>query len=154
MPLAPIIASLLDFVIAFIVLLIMMPFYGIFPGITVLLFLPLIIIAVLAACGVGALLAALNAKYRDIKYLIPLLIQIWMFASPVVYAASLVPENYRLLYAINPMTGVIEGFRAILFGHSPFPLTMVLIAALVSIILFFIGILYFKQTERYFADVI
>jgi len=153
-PLAPIIASLLDFAIAFFVLLIMMLLYGIYPNISVLLVIPLLLIVILTACGVGSLLAALNAKYRDIRYVIPLLLQVWMFASPVVYPVSLVPEKYQMLYAINPMTGVIEGFRSILFGSTQFPMTMVFIAAGVSVVLFFIGILYFKQTERYFADVV
>jgi len=96
----------------------------------------------------------LNAQYRDIRYTIPFLIQIWMFASPIVYPASMVPEKYRILYALNPMVGVIEGFRSALLGTTAFPFGMILISSAVSLILFLIGIMYFKQTERYFADII
>jgi len=154
MPLAPIVASLLDFAIAFVVLLGMMLYYGIYPGLTALLLPVLVLIMLLTVSGMGALLAALNAKYRDIKYVVPLLIQLWMFLSPVVYPASLVPETYRLWYAVNPMAGVIEGFRSALLGTSPFPTQMVFISGLVSLVIFVLGLLYFRQAERYFADVI
>jgi len=153
-PLTPVLAGLLDFFIAFIVLMGMMLYFHIYPTVMIF-FLPLLIILmVLTASGVGAILAALNAKYRDIRYTIPFLVQLWMFASPIVYPASMVPEKYRLIYALNPMAGVIEGFRSALLGTIVFPTQMLLVSTLVSGSLFIIGILYFKQTERYFADVI
>ena len=153
-PLSPVLAGLLDFSIAFIVLIGMMFYFHIYPTIMVLLVPFLIILMMLTASGVGMFLAALNAKYRDIRYTIPFLVQLWMFASPVVYPASLVPEKYRLIYALNPMTGVIEGFRSALLGTVAFPAMMILISAIVSLIMFAFGLLYFKQMERYFADII
>jgi lipopolysaccharide transport system permease protein len=153
-PLAPVLAGILDFFIAFIVLIGMMLYFHIYPPITVL-FLPLLIILMmLTASGVGMFLAALNVKYRDIKYTIPFLVQLWMFASPIVYPTSMVPEKYHLIYALNPMVGIIEGFRSALLGTVSFPVEILLVSALVSVGLFIIGIFYFKQTERYFADII
>lgn len=153
-PLTPVLAGLLDFFIAFIVLMGMMLYFHIYPTVMVF-FLPLLIILmILTASGVGMFLSALNAKYRDIRYTIPFLAQLWMFASPIVYPASMVPEKYRLIYALNPMAGIIEGFRSVLLGTIAFPTQMLLVSTLVSGSLFIIGILYFKQTERYFADII
>ncbi len=153
-PLAPVLAFLLDFCIAFVILIGMMLYYHIYPTIMTL-FLPLLVILMMfAASGVGLILAALNAKYRDIRYVIPFVVQFWMFASPVVYPVSMLPEKYHLIYAINPMTGVIEGFRSALLGTVAFPTQMLLVSTLVSVILFIIGALYFKRRERYFADVI
>jgi lipopolysaccharide transport system permease protein len=153
-PLAPVLAFLLDFAIAFVILIGMMLYYHIYPTIMVL-FLPLLVILMmLTASGAGMFLAALNAKYRDVRYIVPFLIQLWMFASPVVYPASMIPEQYRLIYAINPMSGIIEGFRSALLGAVVFPTQMLLVSSLVSIIVVVIGALYFKQTERHFADVL
>lgn len=153
-PLTPVIAGLLDFSIAFIVLIGMMLYFNIHPTGMVLMLPVLILLMMLTASGAGMLLAALNAKYRDIRYTIPFLMQFWMFASPIVYPASLVPEKYRLIYALNPMTGVIEGFRSALLGTIPFPTGMVLLSLVVSLALFLTGLIYFKQVERHFADVI
>lgn len=153
-PLTPVLAGLLDFSIAFVVLLGMMLYFHICPTVMTL-FLPLLIILMmLTASGVGTFLAALNAKYRDIRHTIPFLVQFWMFASPIVYPASMVPEKYRLLYALNPMVGVIEGFRSALLGTISFPTQMLLVSTLVSMMLFIMGMFYFKQVERYFADII
>lgn len=153
-PLSPVVSGLLDFTIAFVILIAMMLYYRIYPTITTL-FLPLLVILMmLAAAGVGMILAPLNAKYRDIGYTIPFMIQFWMFASPVVYPASMLPEKYHLIYAINPMAGVIEGFRSALLGTVAFPTQMLLVSTIVSLSLFIIGALYFRQTERYFADII
>jgi len=153
-PLTPVVAFLLDFVISFTILIAMMLYYRIYPTIMTL-FLPLLVILMmLTASGVGMVLASLNAKYRDVRHTISFLVQFWMFASPVVYPVSMIPEKYRLIYAINPMAGVIEGFRSALLGTVAFPTRMLLISTLVSIILFVIGALYFRRTERHFADVI
>jgi lipopolysaccharide transport system permease protein len=153
-PLAPVLGFLLDFAIAFVILIGMMLYYHIYPTIMVL-FLPLLVILMmLTASGAGMFLAALNAKYRDVRYIVPFLIQLWMFASPVVYPASMIPEQYRLIYAINPMSGIIEGFRSALLGTVAFPTQMLLVSSLVSLIVVVIGALYFKQTERHFADVL
>lgn len=153
-PMAPVFAFLLDFVIAFVILIGMMLFYHIYPTVLALL-LPLLVIAMmLAAGGAGMFLAALNAKYRDVNYTLGFLVQLWMFASPVVYPVSLVPEKFRLLYAFNPMAGVIEGFRSALLGTVAFPTRMLLVSTVVSILMFILGALYFRRTERHFADVI
>jgi lipopolysaccharide transport system permease protein len=153
-PISAVLAGLLDFSIALIVLMGMMFYFHIIPTAFVLAVPLLVILMMLTAAGVGMILAALNTKYRDIKYTIPFLVQLWMFASPIVYPTSLVPENYRLLYSLNPMVGVIEGFRSALLGTIPFPLTMVLASTIGSAVLFGIGVIYFKQMERYFADII
>lgn len=153
-PLAPILAGLLDFAISFIILIALMLYYHIYPTIMVLTLPLLIILIMLCSSGTGMFLAALNIKYRDIRYVIPFLVQFWMFASPVVYPVSLVPEKYRLIYAINPMSGIIEGFRSALLGTVAFPTRMLLISAVISVIVFIVGALYFKRTERYFADII
>ncbi len=153
-PVAPVFAFLLDFTIAFVILIGMMLYYQIYPTIMVL-FLPLLVILMMfTATGVGMLLAPLNATYRDIGYVFPFMVSFWMFISPVVYPVSMLPEKYRLLYALNPMAGVIEGFRSALLGTVASPTQMLLIATLVSTILFIAGALYFRRTERYFADVI
>lgn len=153
-PLAPVLAGLLDFFIAFMMLIGMMFYFGIYPRGTILLLPLLVALMMLTASGVGTFLAALNAKYRDIKYTIPFVAQLWMFASPVVYSTNMIPQKYRLIYPLNPMVGVIEGFRSILLGTVAFPTQIVLISASISLILFIMGILYFKQTERSFADII
>ncbi|HOD72746.1 MAG TPA: ABC transporter permease [Deltaproteobacteria bacterium] len=153
-PLTSVLAGLLDFSLAFIVLLGMMLYYHIYPTIMVLFLPGLVVLMMLTASGVGMLLAALNAKYRDIRYTIPFLVQFWMFATPIVYPASMVPERYRMIYALNPMTGVVEGFRSVLLGRTSFPGEMVLLSAVISLGLFVLGLTYFKQVERYFADVI
>lgn len=153
-PVIPLLAGLLDFVIASVVLVGMMVYFKIYPTAYILLLPLLVVLIMLTAGGVGMFLAALNAKYRDIGYTVPFLVQLWMFLSPIIYPASMVPEKYRLLYALNPMVGVIEGFRSALLGSTAFPTVMVVLSAVVSTMLFLTGILYFKQTERYFADII
>ncbi len=153
-PLAPVIAFLLDFVIAFVILVGMMIYYHIYPTIMTLLLPILVLLMMFIASGVGMFLAAMNAKYRDIRYAIPFLVQFWMFASPVVYPVSMIPEKYHLIYAVNPMVGVIEGFRSVLLGTVAFPTQIVLISTLVAVIMFVVGALYFRRTERHFADII
>ncbi len=153
-PLTPVLSGLLDFSIAFFVLLLMMCYFQIYPSISCIYLPFLVLLLILTAGGVGMILSALNAKYRDIQYTIPFLVQLWMFASPIVYPSSLVPERYRMYYALNPMVGIIEGFRSALLRTDAFPTRMVLVSALVSLVLFVVGLFYFKQVERHFADVI
>ena len=153
-PLSPILAGLLDFAIAFLVLIAMMLYFHIYPTCMVFLLPLLIVLMISTASGVGMFLSALNAKYRDVRYTITFLVQFWMFASPIVYPSSIVPEKYRLIYALNPMAGVIEGFRSILLGSVAFPTNMVMISFAISSMLLLLGAFYFKQTERYFADII
>lgn len=153
-PISAVLSGLVDFFMAFLVLFFMMFYFQVFPGPWILILPVLIIMMILSSSGVGMFLAALNAKYRDIRYTIPFLIQVWLFASPIAYPTSIIPEQWRLFYAINPMVGVIEGFRVALLGRGVFPVEVVLISGISSLILFGIGIYYFKQTERFFADII
>ena len=153
-PITPVLAGLLDFSIAFVVLIGMMFWYGVYPTVMILILPVLVLLMMLSATGVGMFLSALNAKYRDVRYTIPFIVQFWMFASPIVYPSSMIPEQYRIWYGLNPMAGVIEGFRSILLGTIPFPTEMIILSAIVSSVLFLTGMFYFRQTERFFADII
>ena len=153
MPVASIMSPLVDFCVAFGILILMMAYYGFVPTINII-FLPLLVIfAMMTSLAVGLWLSALNVKYRDFQYTVPFLIQIWLFASPVVYPASMVPEQFRFLYALNPMSGVIEGFRWALLGTNP-PSTMIFISLVVVIVLLVSGVFYFRRMEQYFADIV
>ncbi|MFH1244927.1 MAG: ABC transporter permease [Candidatus Omnitrophota bacterium] len=151
---SPIIAGLLDFMISLVVLFIMMLFYGIKLTPALALFPVLTVLAMMIASGVGMWLAALNAQYRDIKYTVPFMIQLWMFVSPIAYPASMVPEKFRFWYALNPMAGIVEGFRSILLGTIPFPSRMIMISAISAVLILITGAMYFRRMERTFADVI
>jgi lipopolysaccharide transport system permease protein len=153
-PLAPVLSGVVDFGIAFLLLAVMLFVYGV--GLNVnLLAIPLVVaIAAIAASGVGIWLSALNIKYRDFRYVIPFLTQLWMFASPVVYPASMVPERWRSFYAINPLVGVIESFRWSVLGTEVNPWPGLLVSATSAMIIFISGVAYFKRTERFFADII
>jgi lipopolysaccharide transport system permease protein len=151
-PLGAVMAGLVDFAIAFAVLLGMMLFYRI-PFSLNMLFLPFfVLLAVLTALSVGMWLSALNVEYRDIRYTIPFLTQFWMFATPIAYSATLVPEKWRWLYSLNPMYGVVQGFRWALLGLEGFSLPFFLISTGVVIVLFVGGLAYFRHMEDSFAD--
>jgi lipopolysaccharide transport system permease protein len=153
-PLTPVLSGLVDFAISFITLVCMMVYFGIYPSLSILMVPFLVLLMMITAFGVGALLAALNAKYRDINHVAVFLVQLWMFISPVVYPTSMVPEKYKLIFILNPLAGIIDGFRWALLGGIPFPAQTLACSTLVSSMLFFLGLLYFKQMERYFADII
>jgi lipopolysaccharide transport system permease protein len=153
-PIAAIATGLVDFVVAFVVLLAMMAYYGIVPGAAVWT-LPLwTALAVATALGAGLWLSVLNVRYRDVRYTLSFLSSLWMFATPIAYPASIVPAAWRPLYAINPMVGVIEGFRWALLGQASAPgmVTAVSVAAVAAML--FGGIVYFRRMEQTFADVI
>lgn len=153
-PVASILPPAIDFALAFVVLLAMMFFYGIAPTWNVI-WLPLfLLLALITALGVGLWLSAMNVQYRDIRYTIPFLAQFWMFASPVAYPSSLVPEMWRPLYGLNPMAGVIEGFRWALLSTNTGPGPMLAISSGVALALLISGALYFRRMERTFADVV
>lgn len=153
-PFAPILAGVVDFAVAFVVLLGGMLAYGLVPSPAAVVVVPLLVLAmVLTVAGAGCWLAALNIQYRDVKYVLPFLLQVWMYASPIVYPASLVPERWRALYALNPMVGIIEGFRAVLLGTGTVNWPTLGASALSGAVLFVSGVLYFRRTERLFADV-
>jgi lipopolysaccharide transport system permease protein len=152
-PAASLGAGCLDFLIAFILLIVMMIYYGISPGIGILLFPILMTLVAVAALGVGMILAALNVAYRDFRYVIPFLVQFWLFATPVIYPVSIVPEQWRWLINLNPMAGIITGIRSSLL-NLPISWPDICISGMISMGLFVIGIFYFKKMERRFADII
>ncbi len=153
-PISASLAGLVDFVIAFLVLLGMMAAYGIAPTWNVV-FLPLFLaLAYATSLGVGLWLSSLNVQFRDVKYTIPFLTQLWMFATPIVYPSSLLSEPWRTVYGINPMAGVVEGFRWALLGSGQAPGPMILVSAVVSLCLLGSGAFYFRRMEKTFADVV
>ncbi|MBA3496237.1 MAG: ABC transporter permease [Gemmatimonadales bacterium] len=153
-PAAPVLAALLDLGVSFVALLVLIFSYGIVPNQAAALLLPLsVLMTVITAAGVGCWLAALNIQYRDVKYVVPFLLQLWLFASPVVYPLSLIPPPYRLAYAVNPIVGVIAGFRSALLGAGG-PTTAEFAVSFGSACLILVGgAAYFRRTERVFADV-
>ena len=153
MPFSGILSPLVDFVFSFMILVVMMALYGFIPTLNIV-FLPLFILLALAtSLGIGLWLSALNVQYRDFQYTIPFLIQLGLFASPVVYPASLVPESVRFLYGLNPMAGVIEGFRWALLG-TEMPGAMILVSVGMVALLLVSGAFYFRKMEQYYADVV
>jgi lipopolysaccharide transport system permease protein len=147
-------AGLIDFFIAMSILGVMMIYYQFMPGIGILLFPLLVGLTFLCAVGVGLWLSALNVQYRDIRYAIPFVIQLWMFVSPVIYPVSMVAEKYRWLLALNPMGGVISAFRACLLGDQPIDWFLLGISAVIIVLLFVSGLFYFRRMEKNFADVV
>lgn len=153
-PMSGAVGGLIDFFVALLVLAAMMAYYGMVPGWGILLFPALLALTFFCAIGVGMWLSALNVQYRDIRYVIPFLIQIWMFVTPVIYPVSLVGKHWRWLLALNPMGGLIEAFRAALLGHQPIPWGLLGISTAVIFGLCLTGLYYFKAMERTFADVV
>jgi lipopolysaccharide transport system permease protein len=152
-PMAAVIAPLVDFAIGFVILIGFMAWYRIVPGPAIVWLPALMLLALATAAGVGVWLAALNVRYRDVRYVVPFVVQLWMFATPVAYPASLVPERWRAVYGLNPMAGVIEGFRWAL-ARGPAPGVLTLVSAAVVVVLIAGGAVYFRKLEGTFADVI
>lgn len=153
-PVSSVVAGLVDFALAFTVLLAMMYYYGIAPTAAIVTLPAFILLACLTAVAVGLWLAALNVQYRDVRYTIPFLTQFWLFITPIAYPVSLVPEKWRLLYGLNPMLGVVEGFRWALLGKADALEPSVLVSVVMMIILLVGGLLYFTRVEKTFADVV
>ena len=154
LPLAALLAGLVDFAIAFVVLLAMMVFYGIAPTGAVLMLPAFLLLAIAAGLGVGAWLSALNVRFRDVRYTIPFLIQLWLFATPIAYPTTLIPEKWRLLYGLNPMAGVVEGFRWALLGSEGAVGALWPTSTAAAMVLLISGLYYFRRMEREFADVV
>jgi lipopolysaccharide transport system permease protein len=154
LPISAVLGGLLDFVISFGVLLAMMAYYRIVPTVATLWLPMFLLLAVLTALGMGLWLSALNAFYRDVRYVVPFLVQFWMFASPVAYPSSLVPERWQWLYGLNPMAGVIEGFRWALTGQGLPPGPMMAASALGVIVVLVSGLIYYRAMEGSIADVV
>ena len=153
-PLATTLAALVDFAISVVLLVILMLIYGVSPTATVV-WLPLFVLLMLiTALGVGFWLSALNVEYRDVMYTVPFLNQFWLFVTPVVYPSSLIPEQWRILYGLNPMAGVVEGFRWALLGVGDGPSPMLAVSTLIAVFLFISGIIWFRYRERTFVDAI
>jgi lipopolysaccharide transport system permease protein len=153
-PIAAVLGGLVDFAISFLVLLGLMAYYGVRPGPQIVA-LPLFTLFVVAtALAVGLWLSALNVEFRDVRYTIPFLTQFWLFATPVAYPSSLVPEKWRTVFGLNPMAGVVEGFRWTLLGKSEGPGAMLLVSVLAVVVLLIGGLVYFRRMERTFADVV
>jgi len=153
-PLAGVISGFVDLAISFVVLLGMMVYYGIAPHWGVVLLPAFLLLAAATAFGVALWLSALNARYRDIGQLIPFLIQVWMYASPIAYPVSQVPEKYRLIYSLNPMVGVIEGFRWGLLGKQTDSLSVIAVSSVVVLAILVSGVAFFKRMEQSFADLL
>jgi lipopolysaccharide transport system permease protein len=153
-PLSAVLSALVDFAIAFVVLLLMMVGYGVVPTLAVVTLPLLILLAVLTAFGVGLWLSALSVQYRDVRYTLLFLTQFWMFMTPIAYPSSLVPEKWRLLYGLNPMAGVVEGFRWALLGRTSSPGPMMVVSIVVVILILTGGLYYFRRMEDSFADII
>lgn len=154
MPLASVVGGLLDFTIALSVLGILMAFYGVAPSLAILTVPAFVLMAMLTASGVALWLSALNVRYRDVRFVIPFLIQVWLFITPVAYPSSLVPEQWRALYGLNPMAGVVEGFRWALLGQAAPSPALLGASVLVVLALLGSGMLYFSRAEQTFADVV
>jgi len=153
-PLSAVLAGLVDFGIAFLVLLGMMAYYGMAPTMAVVTLPLFILLAIATALAVGLWLSALNVQYRDVRYTIPFLTQFWLLATPIAYPSSLVPEGWRVLYGLNPMAGVVEGFRWALLGTANAPGRMLAVSVAVVLAFLIGGLYYFRSMERTFADVV
>lgn len=153
-PLAAVITPLFDFGIAFLFLFVLMPIYHVTPTWNIL-WLPLfMVLTVMTALGVGLWLSAMNVQYRDIKYAIGFLLQLWMFASPVVYSTTIIPPEYRILYGLNPLAGVISGFRWAVLGTNTGPDYLMFVSVAVAVVILVSGAFYFRRMEKNFADLI
>lgn len=153
-PLSSVLSGWIDFAIMLLTLLVIMLVFGRVPGITILLIPGLALLATAAAFGVGLGLSALNVQYRDVRQAVIFFIQFWLFATPVAYPASLIPGPWRILYGLNPIAGVVEGFRWALYYQTPFPGVLLLTSLLSTLFLLVAGLSYFSRMEASFADII
>jgi len=153
-PLATVLAGLVDFALAFPVLFGLMWWHGVTPTAQVVWLPVFIALAFATSLGVGLWLSALNVEFRDVRHVVPFLTQLWMFATPIAYPSSLLPERWRTLYALNPMVGVVEGFRWALLGTATRPGPMILVSGIAALALLIGGAFFFRRMERTFADVV
>jgi lipopolysaccharide transport system permease protein len=153
-PVASVGTGLIDFAVTLVLLTGMLAWYGVVPGPRALAVVPLTLIALLGALGTGLWLTALNALYRDVRYTLPFVAQLWLLATPVAYPSSLLPEAWRPLYGLNPMAGVVEGFRWALLARPSFPAQLLSVSVVVTALLLVTGMLFFRRVDRTLADVI
>lgn len=154
LPLSAVLSGLVDFAVSFGMFAVMLVYYGIRPTAAIVWMPAYLLLAIATALGVGLWLSAVNAIYRDVRYVVPFLVQFWMFASPVAYPSSLVPVKWRWLYELNPITEVIEGFRWSLTGHGSAPGRLTLVSAVVVVAVLLSGVAYFQKMEALIADVV
>lgn len=153
-PLSAALASLVDFGISLLFLVVFLVYYRIVPTLAILALPLLVCLTVVIALGVGLWLASLNVKYRDVRYTLGFLVQFWFLATPIAYPTTVVPEHWRAWYGLNPMVGVVEGFRWALVGSAHAPVLLMAVSACVSVVIFMSGLFYFRRTEDAFADFI
>lgn len=153
-PFSAIIGKFIDFFIAFLILIILLLFYSYFPDQKIILIFMYIFLMFISAFAFGLILGTMSIQYRDIRYALPFGIQLFMYASPVAYSTNMIPEKYHIIYALNPMVTVIEGFRNIFLNTGNITVEMILVSFLVSFLCLMVGIIYFSKTERIFADVV
>jgi lipopolysaccharide transport system permease protein len=154
LPIATVLAGVIDFALAFVVLLGIMLYYGLVPTINVIWLPFFALLALITSIGVSLWLSAMNVQFRDVRYTIPFLTQVWLFVTPIAYPSSLLPEAWRIVYGLNPMAGVVEGFRWALLGTDTAPGKMIFVSVLVALTLFISGAFYFRRMEQSFADVL
>ena len=152
-PIASVGACLVDFAISFIILVILMLYYNVVPTLSIFMVLPLILATIFTALGVGMFISALNVAYRDFRYVLPFFVQIWMFLTPVIYSTGIIPENWRWLILLNPMAGIVDAYRSAILG-KPFEWGSLGISMGIAVVIFLCGLIYFRKTERYFADIV
>ncbi len=154
LPVATVLAGLVDFVLAFVILIGMLFYFRITPTGNIV-WLPLfLLLALITAMGASLWFAALNVRFRDVRYTVPFLVQFWLFLTPIAYSSEIVPEEWRLLYSLNPMVGVVEGFRWALLGTDTEPGRMVVVSAFVAVLMLVGGVIYFRRMEKSFADIV
>ena len=153
-PLASVFSGIVDFVLAFIVLLGMMLYYGLAPTLNILLLPLFLLLALVTSLGVGLWLSALNVEYRDVRYVVPFITQFWLFVTPIAYPSSLLHEPWRTIYGLNPMVGVVEGFRWALLRSNTAPGPMIAVSSLAALIILVTGTFYFRRMEKTFADIV
>jgi len=153
-PISAVLSGVVDFVVAFLILIGMTLYYGVTLTLATLWLAPLIVLTFVTALGVGLWLSALNVEYRDVRYVVPFLVQFWLFVTPIAYPSSLLPEGWRTLYALNPMVGVVEGFRWALLGSGAAPGAAVAVSTLAALVVLIGGAYHFRRMESTFADVV
>jgi lipopolysaccharide transport system permease protein len=153
-PLAVVLSGAVDFALSFLVLLIMMLYYGLAPTLNIVWLPAFLLLTLIASLGVSLWLSALNVEFRDVRYVVPFIVQFWLFATPIAYSSKLLPEPWRTLYGLNPMVGVVEGFRWALLGTKTRPGPMIAVSAVVAILVLIGGAYYFRRMEKTFADLV
>jgi lipopolysaccharide transport system permease protein len=153
-PIASVLSGIVDFALAFVVLLGMMLYYRMVPTVNVLWLPAFLLLALIASLGVGLWLSALNVEYRDVRYVVPFITQFWLFATPIAYPSSLLHEPWRTLYGLNPMVGVVEGFRWALLGTKTAPGPIIAVSSIAALLILVTGAFYFRRMEKTFADVV